>query len=212
MVRLASLLAATVLLAGCATQRAAVDTYRSEIDSLRVANARLTQDISALRDTLQFYDDIDTGYYYRDRRQLEDRIEKLRYDLSVCADGGQTIETILVDDLFEPGTATLTSGGRSRLDELARTLKEEHANDRIRIEGHADSVPLGPNLQKTYPTNWELSAARATAVVRYFIEEHSFPTGQVEAVAFGATQPVARNDSEAGRRQNRRVRVAVFEQ
>lgn len=200
-----------ILLAGCApSQRTVVlQQQLAELDSLRAVSSRLERDVATLQDSLQFYDDIESGYYYREKRSLEDRIEKLDFELTVCRDGGQTITTLLVDDLFEPASATLSARGAEHLATLAEALERDYTGQIIRIEGHTDSVPLGGGLKERYPTNWELSAARATAVVRHLTEEHGIPVGQIEAVAYGATRPVARNDTAEGRRLNRRVRIAV---
>lgn len=199
----------TALLAGCSAPSAVVVQQDVELDSLHAVNQGLVEDLEALRDTIQFYSDIETGQYYRDQRILQDEIERLEYELSVCRDGGLTFATLQVDDLFEPASATLTADGRVRIDALADTLKARHAGDIIRVEGHADSSPVGGALAEKYPSNWELSAARAAAVVRYLIDEHELPIGQVEVASYGSTRPVVRNDTAAGRRENRRIRIAV---
>lgn len=201
---------ATLLLAGCAGQRTLIEEQATRLDSLRAENVRLEERVGALQDTLQFYDDIDTGRYYRDRRVLTQEIEKLEYGISVCRDGGLTIETLLADELFVPGTADLTPAGTGKLASLAEDLLDRFEGRVIRVEGHTDSVPVGPSLAERYPSNWELSAARATTVVRYLVEEGGLPAGQIEAVGYAATRPTARNDSAEGRRLNRRVRIAAM--
>lgn len=80
----------------------------------------------------------------------------------------------------------------------------------IRIEGHSDPIPLGPSLRDRYPSNWELSAARASAVARALIDEYELSPGRVEVVAYGDAQPIATNDTAEGRKQNRRVRIALY--
>ncbi len=200
---------AASLLVGCSGPNELVMQRDAELDSMYTVNRGLEERLAALRDSVQFYSDIETGQYYRDRRAQEQRILKLEYDLSVCRDGGRTIQTLLVEALFEPASATLTSEGRARIDEMADTLKVHHTGDVIRVEGHADSTPIGPGLEETYPSNWELSAARAAAIVRYLVDEHDLPTGQIEVASYGSTRPVARNDTAEGRRENRRIRVAV---
>ncbi len=204
---------AVLVLAGCAaSQQAVVDRQHAVIDSLHVVNDRMGRELLVLQDSLQFYDDIESGYYYREKNDLLDRIEKLEYDLGVCRDGGRTVATLLADELFEPASATLTPRGAEQLAGLAAQLRDGYEGRAVRIEGHTDSVPVGGRLKEQYPTNWELSAARATAVARHLIETHELPAERVEAAAYGATRPVARNDTAEGRRQNRRVRVAVVMQ
>jgi chemotaxis protein MotB len=69
---------------------------------------------------------------------------------------------------------------------------------------------VGPSLRDKYPSNWELSSARAGAVLRYLTEERGLSTDRFEMAGFGAARPVATNETAAGRRRNRRVRVSVL--
>ncbi len=197
-------------LTGCsASNEIIVERQSNALDSLNAAVAQLKDELSVVRDSLRFLSGIESGQYYRDQRVLQDEIQKLEYYLEVCRDGGRTIRTLSVDGMFEPASAVLTDAGRSQLDAVAETLVVRHSGDVIRIEAHSDSTPVGSRLAETYPSNWELSAARAAAVVRYLIDEHDLPTGQLEVASYGSTRPIARNDTVAGRQTNRRLRIAV---
>lgn len=200
---------ALLLLTGCAAQKQLIADQDAAIDSLMALNERYRAQIEMLEDSLQFYDDIDSGAYHRQLRQLGDRINKLEYDVAVSQDGGSTVAVLLAETLFEPASATLTEAGQEQLAGLVDTLAGPLARRPIRVEGHSDNIPIGASLAETYPSNWELSAARAAAVVRYFLEEHDLPAERFEVVGLGPTRPVATNASAAGRRQNRRVRIAV---
>jgi chemotaxis protein MotB len=173
------------------------------------SNRELAEELTVLRDSIQFYDDIDSGQYYRDRRILEQEIQRLEYEASVCRDGGRTIETLTVDEVFRPGSADITSAGMARLAVLADSLKSAYGGYNIRVEGHSDSTPLGSSLQSVYPSNWELAAGRAAAVVRYLEDDGGLPADHIEIVSFGSTRPIAVNETAEGRRQNRRIRIAV---
>lgn len=179
-------------------------------DSLRAENAALRAQLRQARDSLQFRLDIETGQYYRDLRQLEDQVNRLTYEARTLRDGGLTVRRLPADSLFEPGTATLSPAGTERLRSVAARLETTYPNRPVRIEGHADPTPLGPGMQERFASNWELSAARATTVVRHLIDQSSLDPNQFAAVAFGDTDPVASNESAAGRRRNRRVRIAVL--
>lgn len=197
---------------GCsASNELAVQQQNTELDSLNAALAELSDELSLVRDSLRFLSGIESGQYYRDQRVLQDEILRLEYVLAVCRDGGRTIQTISVDRIFEPASANLTESGKSQLDVLADSLVARHSGDVIRIEAHSDSSPVGSTLAQTYPSNWELSAARAAAVIRYLVDEHELPTGQLEVASYGSTRPIARNDTAAGRQKNRRLRIAVVE-
>lgn len=204
------ILAAAPLLAGCAAQKQLIADQQRALDSLQAANAHLAGEIVVLQDSLQFFDDIDSGQYRREQREMERRIDKLVYDLSVCRDGGQELDVLLVDELFEPATATLTARGQAALDALAARLAERDPEGPLRVEGYTDSVPVGASLRERFPSNWELSAARASAVVRYLIDAHAFAPERLQAVGYGPTHPVATNETAAGRRQNRRIRFVAL--
>ena len=205
------------LLIGCAaSEKATIARQAAAIDSLYVIERNLRADLYATQDSLLFYDDIDSGRYYREKRTLEDRINRLEYLVSVrkdslcLPDSAHALTTLAADDLFEPASATLTEAGTERLAALADTLTTTFPNRTVRIEGHSDNVPVGPNLQEQYPSNWELSAARATAVIRYLVSEHGIEPDRLEAVALGDTHPIASNTTAAGRRSNRRIEVLVL--
>lgn len=109
--------------------------------------------------------------------------------------------------LFPSGETQLTPEGRNVIDKVARVLTTTAAS-RIVIEGHTDNVPIGAQLRTRFPSNWELSTARAAEVVRRLVEQ-GMPPGVLEAVGRADTQPVASNDTEEGRRHNRRIAIVV---
>jgi chemotaxis protein MotB len=84
------------------------------------------------------------------------------------------------------------------------------ADKQIRIEGHTDNVPISAKLQSRYKTNWELSTARATTVVRYLIDQGNVDRQHLSAVGYADTQPVAPNDTDEGRSANRRIEIVLY--
>lgn len=106
--------------------------------------------------------------------------------------------------LFDSGDATLTFESKEALRAVAQLLKDDpHA---IRVEGHTDNVPIS---NTHFPSNWELSAVRASSVVRLFIDG-GVAEGRLTAVGNGANLPVAANDDDAGRARNRRVAITIL--
>ena len=106
--------------------------------------------------------------------------------------------------LFDPGAATLTAESDEALRAIASLLKDDpHA---IQIEGHTDNQPIRNSV---FPSNWELSAVRASAVVRLFIDSGVADT-RLTAVGHGANLPVAPNDTPVGRARNRRVAITIL--
>jgi chemotaxis protein MotB len=108
--------------------------------------------------------------------------------------------------LFESGQAALTPGARTILDTLA-TLLAKYPNE-VRVEGHTDNVPVHPGGR--YDSNWELSATRATSVVRYLIENHRLTPYQLSAAGYGEYRPEVSNETAEGQARNRRVDFVIL--
>lgn len=208
---LVGLAAALAALAGCtAALPSTSSSTAARMDSLQAENATLRARLRQLRDSLQLRDDVATGQYDRDLRVLKDQLNRLTYEVRTLRDGGQTVRVLPADSLFEPGTATLTPTGKTRLRAVLSHLQAAYPGRIVRVEGHSDNMPLSDELQKQYPTNWELASARATTVARHLIANSDLDPGQFLAVSYGATDPVASNETARGRRRNRRVRIAVL--
>jgi len=104
---------------------------------------------------------------------------------------------------FDTGSATIKMSGESINYVLANLFKKTES--RILIEGHTDNIPIH---NKKYPSNWELSSARASAVVRSLIEKGLDPT-RFAALGFGEFQPIVKNESPENRSKNRRVKIIL---
>lgn len=94
------------------------------------------------------------------------------------------------------------------LQNMAAALKN-NKDQNIVVEGHTDNVPLSAGLKKRFPSNWELSTARAAAVVRFFQELAGIEPQRLSARGYSFYRPVAPNTSEAGRHQNRRIEIIL---
>ena len=119
------------------------------------------------------------------------------------------LKVIFVDKiLFDSGSAEVNPKGKELLRVLAMSLKESK-NQNIVVEGHTDNVSLTAYLMKRFPSNWELSTARASAVARFFQEEGGIDPQRLSACGYSFNRPVAPNDTEEGRRQNRRIEIVL---
>ncbi len=107
--------------------------------------------------------------------------------------------------LFDLGKAELRPESRRVLDALAAVLADL-PND-VRVEGHTDDLPI---RNERFPSNWELSTARATTVVRYFVEYHGLEARRFSAAGYGEFHPLVPNTSPADRQRNRRVDVVIM--
>jgi chemotaxis protein MotB len=110
--------------------------------------------------------------------------------------------------LFNSGEAVVKPEGYHVLDRVGDVLKKLQDKD-IRIEGYTDNVPISASLSAKYPTNWELSTTRATAVVRYLQDHVGIPEDRLIAAGYGETHPIADNTTPEGRQQNRRIEIVL---
>jgi chemotaxis protein MotB len=107
--------------------------------------------------------------------------------------------------LFEPGTEKILKEGLPVIDEVAAVLRE--LPNSIRVEGHTDNIPV--NTER-FPSNWDLSSARAISILKYFIGQHGYDPRKLSALGFGEYRPVDTNDTPSGRFKNRRVDIMVL--
>ncbi|HTG00064.1 MAG TPA: OmpA family protein [Nitrospirota bacterium] len=111
--------------------------------------------------------------------------------------------------IFPSGSATISKEGKKVLDKVVEILKDIK-DKRIQVEGHTDNVKITSELKNRFPTNWELSTARATEVVRYLQEKGGIDPTLLSATGYGEYQPVASNDTEDGRHKNRRIEIVLL--
>ncbi len=107
--------------------------------------------------------------------------------------------------LFDSGRAELKDEGETTLAEVAQVLRDI-PNRQFQIAGHTDNVPI---RSRRYPSNWELSTARAVTVSKFLLEQ-GVDTGRLSAAGYAETQPVSSNDTPEGRAQNRRIEIVLM--
>jgi chemotaxis protein MotB len=117
---------------------------------------------------------------------------------------GLVVELLTDNVFFDSGQAVLKPPAVGLLDKLGDVLSAEREHP-IVVEGHTDSQPIATSQ---YPSNWELSGARASAVIRAFVSD-GVPRGRVSGALYGAENPTASNATAAGRSRNRRVDVIL---
>ncbi len=108
--------------------------------------------------------------------------------------------------LFDIGKGDLKKQALPVLNKLAELFKDN--DSLIRIEGHTDNMPIST---ERYPSNWELSAARAINVIKFFIKNSGIAPYRLEALGQGEFRPTATNETAKGRSQNRRVEIKIIE-
>lgn len=105
--------------------------------------------------------------------------------------------------VFEPGSAELTDQGKEAIEKFARILYA--VPNRVVVEGHTDNVPISNSI---FPSNWELSGARAGAVAR-LLEDLGIESDRLEIAGYGSTKPKVSNDSPELRAINRRIDILI---
>ncbi|HUL14866.1 MAG TPA: flagellar motor protein MotB [Terriglobales bacterium] len=106
---------------------------------------------------------------------------------------------------YESGSALMRPSSRGAVDRLAAILGPR--TESLRIEGHTDNIPIH-NSQ--YASNWELSTARASELIKLFVERYHFDPARLSAAGYGEFHPVASNDTAEGRARNRRVDIVIL--
>ena len=140
-------------------------------------------------------------------KSLQDEISKGNITIQQVRD---RLTINMVDRvLFDSGQAQVKPAGVKVLKQVADVLNKI-TDKQIRIEGHTDNVPISSKLQGRFKTNWELSTARATTVVRYLIDHGGVDPQYLSAVGYADTHPLASNDSEEGRSSNRRIEIVLY--
>jgi len=110
--------------------------------------------------------------------------------------------------LFNSGSTKINEKGKEILLSFAESIREDRDHN-ILVEGHTDDVDVGSALKSKFPSNWELSTARSSAVVRFLQEDGSIEPERLSAIGFSYFKPVAPNDDEEGRSQNRRIEIIL---
>lgn len=111
------------------------------------------------------------------------------------------------DLLFQPNSAALTPRAKMKMDKVGAIIAKKFIIHNMRIEGHTDNQPVS---SKIYPSNWELSSARASTIIRYLMGRFAFMPSLFSAVGFADTRPVASNNSPANMAKNRRVEILIL--
>lgn len=148
-------------------------------------------------------------------KRLADILEEsVSYELG-ASDAAEKMQIITEDrglvvrlsakDFYEPGTAQVRREALPILNQMAKILSTTDRH--IRVEGHTDN---GQTSTEYFPSNWELSTARAAWIVRYFIQKFHFNPKLLEASGYAEFHPIDSNATDAGRAKNRRVEILVL--
>jgi chemotaxis protein MotB len=131
--------------------------------------------------------------------------KKLQNELRLTDTERGLVVSIVTDKmLFPKGEADVKPQAAQLLEEVSSLI--QNTKSHVRVEGHTDSLPIST---PKYPSNWELSTARAVVVVRYLIEHCGMDPRRISAAGFADSRPLVPNDTEAHRAYNRRVDIVI---
>lgn len=182
-------------------REAGIRGARREIDELEIRLGALRSEIRRL--------ERQAGPEATAKRRAELEEDLGRYGLRVTSRGAELVVTLASTVLFDPGEVRVRKEARGALLALAEALKKRFPDRGVRVEGHTDSAPPR-RIADSFPTNWELSAARALAVLNVLVEEGGVSRERAFAAAYGQYRPVTENTSPEGREANRRVDIVIL--
>ena len=189
--------------------QAQIDKLQGEnkglLESIEGLRLELKQEKMAVQQKEEKISEID-----RTRQEIETSLKKqiLQKDIKIEEFEGKLKVTFVDKILFDSGSVTIKQIGQEVLLRLADSFRDNEAQNLV-IEGHTDDVQIGSVLQERFPTNWELSTARATAVVRFFQEKGDIEPERLTPCGFSFYRPVDSNETEEGRKQNRRIEIIL---
>jgi len=182
-----------------------ITDLRQRISSLETDNARLMQDVADAQKAREEKVREVSSTYEQLVAKMKGEIDKGHITISELK--GRLTVNMVEAILFDSGKAEVKPEGLVVLGKVIEILKT--VNDKaIRIEGHTDNKAIVGPLTQRYPTNWELSAARAITVSRY-LQKQGIEPALLSAAAFGEFKPVADNDTLEGRARNRRIEIVL---
>jgi chemotaxis protein MotB len=175
------------------------EAAQKEIAALQTQLSQKAEKAEQLEKATQTYQDL-TNKLQKEIQEGQVQITEMKNRLTV---------TMVDQILFASGSAEVGKKGKAVLDKVVTILKDVK-DKRIEVDGHTDNVPIVSSLKKRFPTNWELSTARATEVVRYLQEHGGIEPALLSATGFGEYQPVAPNDTDEGKHKNRRIEIVLL--
>lgn len=140
------------------------------------------------------------------KNRLERELNESRVEISQLKNQ-MTVIKLTSEVLFGSGSARIKPAGQKVLSIIAESLNA-YPDRAISIEGHTDNVPVNRNAR--YESNWELSAARALAALKYFQQNDRVDPKRLKLVGYGQYHPVSSNDTDEGRKRNRRIEIRML--
>ncbi|MEE8410009.1 MAG: OmpA family protein [Myxococcota bacterium] len=181
-------------------------TLERQVETLQGSQAKLAAELEAEMERRQREVDALQSTQEELASKLAHQIE--RGNVLIKQVKGELVVDLVDRILFDSGEAEINDGGKEVLRQVGETFIKLQ-DKLIQVAGHTDAVPIASKLVDEFPTNWELSVARATQIVRFLEEEVKIPGQRLAIVGRSQYAPVATNATKAGRRKNRRIEVTL---
>ena len=181
---------------------AALNQQLEQHEGATNTNTTLQAQIKSLQEELERRKQIQEAL----SQQAQEEIDK--GEIQVTQRLNNTVIRLEEQILFDTGKTNLKPSGIEMLKKIAELMGSVD-NHEMQVEGHADSRPIQGMLKRKYDTNWELSAARSTQVVRYLVEKLGVEATRISAAGFGQFRPLADNDTAQNLQLNRRVEFVL---
>ena len=182
-----------------------ISELRQKVTGLEGENKKLKEDVAALQKVKEEKVKEVSNTYEQLLQNMKSEIAQGQVTISELK--GKLTVNMEAAILFDSGRADVKDDGLEILLKMVETLKGVK-DKAIRIEGHTDNVQISGGLTRQFPTNWELSAARAINVARY-LQQQGIDPAILSAAAFAEYRPVADNASKEGRAKNRRIEITL---
>ncbi len=183
----------------------AISESRTKVADLEAENKKLKENVAQLQTKSQEVEKQSNTF-----RELvqEMKGEIAQGQIAITELKGKLTLDVVDKILFASGESAVKKEGLAVLKRVVEILKSVKDKN-IRVEGHTDNIQITSRLAKVYPTNWELSAARAINVTRY-LQQQGIDSKILSATAFGEFQPLADNSTPEGRAKNRRIAIILL--
>jgi chemotaxis protein MotB len=196
-------------------QQSDLRARQQEVDQLKASSSELQRKLDSTKGEL--------NAAIQEREALKTELREAQRDLSETLGKEIAAGDVLIQErrgelvvdvsdrlLFDEGQTEVSDAGKELLRQVAKSIKRLPPKLRFQVGGHTDSKRVvSPELVERYPTNWELSTARACNVVRYLQETGKVPGRQLIAAGFAQYRPASTNNTKAGRKKNRRIEIVV---
>lgn len=189
--------------AGCSKNTDLEQVNKEQAQTIQGLNKEVARLNAELEDLMKSRDDLSKAKSELEKK-LSGEIESGDMSLSMQSRG--LVVTVLDRVLFDSGKAELKESAKEGLQKVAAILNGKVKDHMIYVEGHTDNVPI---RRSGWKSNWELSTARATEVIHFFIDEQNLDPKRLAATGYGEFHPVASNNTEAGKMKNRRVEIVI---